>query len=160
MADDIVRVFRILEYVGPRSFVEMQLRHAVHGTKNFGNIALTATTLGEFPEIVKRAADLKTVGTCTGRLPCDGSVHANPPKSDEPDLRIHYGDGETPNARCGAVTIEQSMVPEHVECKRCWLFVKAPRCSECGRPLTQMTPTVIQRCVDHPSALIIELGHG
>jgi predicted RNase H-like HicB family nuclease len=206
MAEDIIRVFRMIEYVGPRSHVERQIAKSIHGTKEFGqrqyeepsSITITATTLGEFPEIVKRAAGYvvrcvqdedggwsasvdgvqgcgtggRNIETIAQRIREALSLFVNdayraelsfvlvgwtpPPTAPAPDLRIHYGDGETPNARCGAVTIEQSMVPEHVECKRCWPFVKGPHCSECGRPVTRMSPMYVQPCVDHPTAPIIE----
>lgn len=67
---DMVRVVRILEYVGPRRLVEDQISRAIHGTKILPvraafedgtvlvaegvTIEVTATTLGEFPEILKR----------------------------------------------------------------------------------------------------------
>lgn len=54
---DNVRVFRIIEYVGPRDIVEDNIRRAIHGTKTVTcrgrqEIAIRATTLGEFPEVM------------------------------------------------------------------------------------------------------------
>lgn len=57
---DIVRVFRIIEYVGPRDLIEEQIRKSVHGTKTVVTrykgltISITAATIGEFPEILAR----------------------------------------------------------------------------------------------------------
>lgn len=49
---DIVRVIRIIEYVGPRKEVQDQVRNSIHGTKLIydGAVRLTAVTIGEFPE--------------------------------------------------------------------------------------------------------------
>jgi hypothetical protein len=56
MAEDIVRVIRIIEYVGPRGKVEKQIAMSIHGTKDTGNgIRISAATIGEFPEILERA---------------------------------------------------------------------------------------------------------
>ena len=30
---DIVRVLRVIEYVGPRDLIEKQIEHSIHGTK-------------------------------------------------------------------------------------------------------------------------------
>lgn len=63
MSDDIVRVLRIVEYVGPRGTVESELFRSIHGAKEFpitvqgitSRVTIRATTLGEFPEIVEPA---------------------------------------------------------------------------------------------------------
>jgi hypothetical protein len=56
MAEDIVRVIRIIEYVGPRGKIETQIANSLHGTKDWGNgIRISAATIGEFPEILERA---------------------------------------------------------------------------------------------------------
>jgi hypothetical protein len=56
MDEDIVRVLRIIEYVGPRSKVEKQIGDSLHGTKDHGNgVRISAVTLGEYPEIMERA---------------------------------------------------------------------------------------------------------
>jgi hypothetical protein len=55
---DIVRVLRIVEYVGPRDLVEDQIARSIHGTRHcglHGQIRITAATIGEFPEILKTA---------------------------------------------------------------------------------------------------------
>lgn len=57
--EDTVRVIRILEYVGPRSWVEKTLqKSAIQGTKDLGGdgrALITSVILGTFPEIVKKA---------------------------------------------------------------------------------------------------------
>ncbi len=57
MAEDIVRVLRILEYVGPRSWVETTLDNcAVKGTKTFaqrnGTCSIRSAIVGDYPEIL------------------------------------------------------------------------------------------------------------
>lgn len=57
---DTVRVFRIIEYVGPRDLVENSIKRAIHGTKivtsNGGReMEIRVTTLGEYPEIMNSA---------------------------------------------------------------------------------------------------------
>jgi len=55
---DQVRVLRIIEYVGARGAVEKQLASSIHGTKDWGSgVRITATTLGEFPEILYNTGD-------------------------------------------------------------------------------------------------------
>ncbi len=54
--EDIVRVIRIVEYVGPRQWVESTVERAIHGTKVLGrNQRISAVTLGAFPEIMAPA---------------------------------------------------------------------------------------------------------
>ena len=51
---DIVRVLRVIEYVGPRDIVEEQIAHSVHGTRKFGNGAtVRAATIGSYPEVLE-----------------------------------------------------------------------------------------------------------
>jgi hypothetical protein len=58
MAEDVVRVIRIIEYVGPRSKIEKQIERSLHGTKDHGNgVKITAVTLGEYPEIMAAAQE-------------------------------------------------------------------------------------------------------
>ena len=53
MAEDIVRVLRIVEYVGPRSKIEVQLAGSIHGQRSPGNgVTIRAATLGLYPEIL------------------------------------------------------------------------------------------------------------
>ena len=54
--EDIVRVIRIIEYVGPRSKVEDNVRRSIHGVRDHGNgVKITAVTLGEYPDILEPA---------------------------------------------------------------------------------------------------------
>ena len=68
--EDIVRVLRIIDYVGPRSLVEKQIRLSLHGERKgtcwdprdglpriSGNVTIRATTLGEFSEIMRSKGD-------------------------------------------------------------------------------------------------------
>lgn len=52
MNEDIIRVRRLLEYIGPRGLVEKTVANSIHGVKRFGKESITATTLGVFPEVV------------------------------------------------------------------------------------------------------------
>lgn len=57
MAEDTVRVIRIVVYEGPRKRVEETVARAIHGTKDAGRcLWITATTLGDFAEIMEIAA--------------------------------------------------------------------------------------------------------
>ncbi len=64
MNEDIVRVLRVLEYVGPRSAVEENLKRSWTGTRN-GCLdrsrtipcTITAVTLTQWPEVLERARD-------------------------------------------------------------------------------------------------------
>jgi hypothetical protein len=57
MAEDIIRVIRLIQYEGPRSKVEKQVSNSMHGgPKDYGNgVKITITTLGDWPEIIERA---------------------------------------------------------------------------------------------------------
>lgn len=52
--EDIVRVLRIVEYVGPRRAVEKRVSESLHGSKYIPNedLTITSTTLGTYPEIL------------------------------------------------------------------------------------------------------------
>lgn len=55
MDEDIVRVLRIYEFIGPRAAVELQIKRSLHGEKIFDSrsrVSIRATTLGEFPDII------------------------------------------------------------------------------------------------------------
>jgi hypothetical protein len=57
---EIVRVIRIIEYVGERSDVEEQIANSMHGTKRFSrpghhDMEIRVATIGEFPEILERS---------------------------------------------------------------------------------------------------------
>ena len=51
---DIVRIVRVLEYVGPRDVLERSLaQNVVKRQKQFGPITVREAYLGEFPEVVE-----------------------------------------------------------------------------------------------------------
>lgn len=53
---DIVRIVRVLEYVGPRDALERSLaQNAVKRQKQFGSITVREAYLGEFPEVVEKS---------------------------------------------------------------------------------------------------------
>jgi len=59
---DIVRVLRLVEYVGQRHLVEQTVARSIHGTwpKTDAGLRITAVTIGEFPESLEAyAANLK-----------------------------------------------------------------------------------------------------
>ena len=71
---DIVRVLRLVQYVGPRVLVEEQVHSSIHGTrlvmagraKDTGltlGVLVTAVTIGEFPETLPVGATAACVGT-------------------------------------------------------------------------------------------------
>lgn len=63
MAEDIIRVLRVLEYVGPRSFVEISLnQREVKGKRIFHSLGgyIHEAILGEFPEILTKGGDQET----------------------------------------------------------------------------------------------------
>ena len=56
MSEDIVRVLRVVEYVGPRAWVEDIVARSIHGTKKCGSSFLrqdiNAATIGAYPDIL------------------------------------------------------------------------------------------------------------
>lgn len=53
--EDIVRVLRVVEYVGPRSRVEDVVSRSIHGEKDAGEgLVIRAATVGLYPEIIER----------------------------------------------------------------------------------------------------------
>lgn len=59
---DIIRVLRVLEYVGPRDEVEELIRRSIHGDKVLGgdnSITIRAATIGTYPEILDRLPEAK-----------------------------------------------------------------------------------------------------
>lgn len=76
--EDIVRVLRVLEYSGPRSAVEKQIKNSIHGEMRYtvrsgnfgegrriGEVIIRAATVGTFPEILEQGDQ-------------SGSVHSVP----------------------------------------------------------------------------------
>lgn len=68
MAQDIVRVLRVIEYTGDRAAVERQLKGSLangeertfpwyENGQNLGNCTIRVATIGTFPEILKKAED-------------------------------------------------------------------------------------------------------
>lgn len=53
--EDIIRVLRVIEYVGPRSRVEETVARSIHGEKDAGRgLTIKAATIGTYPEIFER----------------------------------------------------------------------------------------------------------
>lgn len=50
--EDTVRVFRFLEYTGPRSAVEQQLVKSIHGERTYCGVRIRAVTLGQYPDTI------------------------------------------------------------------------------------------------------------
>lgn len=59
MAEDIVRILRVIEYTGTREAVETQVANSMYGEKTFmrpaGRVTIRVATLGTFPEILTKA---------------------------------------------------------------------------------------------------------
>lgn len=63
MAEDKVRVIRIIEYVGPRHWVEATLLDSIQGTKVLGEDRfISAATIGSFPEILEEKQFTRMMG--------------------------------------------------------------------------------------------------
>ena len=55
MSTDIIRVLRIIEYQGPRDWVEKTLSTSIYGTKYVSpDCKISAATIGSFPEILNK----------------------------------------------------------------------------------------------------------
>ncbi len=51
--DDIVRVLRVYEFVGPREWVEPQVQKSIHGTREIGpGKFIRGATVGDYPELL------------------------------------------------------------------------------------------------------------
>jgi hypothetical protein len=57
MAEDRVRVLRVIEYVGPRRAVELQVAWSIHGTRlaHRDEVTISVATIGLYPEILAAA---------------------------------------------------------------------------------------------------------
>ena len=57
--EDIIRVFRLVTYTGPRSMVDKQLENSIHGSQRViqqGKVmTINATSIGTFPDLLKHA---------------------------------------------------------------------------------------------------------
>ncbi|MFA7307201.1 MAG: hypothetical protein WC026_11060 [Hyphomicrobium sp.] len=51
-SEPIARVLRVIEYVGPRSAVEIQVAKSLHGDLHLNGVTIKAATVGTFPEIL------------------------------------------------------------------------------------------------------------
>lgn len=77
MAEDIIRVLRIYEFVGPRAQVENQVARSIHGTKyvrdynKSSEIVIRATTIPGYPEILVSP----TCAECGLEMQRDGEVY-------------------------------------------------------------------------------------
>ena len=63
---DIVRVLRLVEYVGPREWVEKTVQQSLHGTRTLeepgtgsSGARITAITLTEYPEVLDTTEALR-----------------------------------------------------------------------------------------------------
>lgn len=57
---DIIRVFRILEYVGPRDVVERTIANSIQGEKMVGHMVIKAATLDMYTEVRDKDTLLET----------------------------------------------------------------------------------------------------
>jgi hypothetical protein len=66
MPEDRVRVLRLIEYDGPRTWVEDSVTRSIHGRRQvgFGTDGpgyITGVTITQFPEILERAREIDHV---------------------------------------------------------------------------------------------------
>ena len=106
MSEDIIRVLRVIEYIGPRSLVEAQVKNAIHGEKvidrhggrsYYGGepkITIRAATVGSYPDILEMAR-----GTKTYRFKDGEANESNAPK-EVPSLCDLCGQLDTSDHRC------------------------------------------------------------
>lgn len=79
------RVLRLVEYIGPREWVEETVRRAVHGTHRFDNgKSVTGVTLTEYPEVLRIArAAVHTAETTRVPMPPPTQIGLEP-ETDDP----------------------------------------------------------------------------
>lgn len=58
MSEDTVRVLRLVEYIGPRAWVEKTVANSINGKKTIGirtgtDCTITGVTLTQYPEILE-----------------------------------------------------------------------------------------------------------
>lgn len=83
-AEDIVRVLRVIEYVGPRSWVEATVERSIKGVLKMGNGGkIGAAVVGDYPEIlVKQGTFVRdTLDPEFGKID-------NPPKAHPADVAV------------------------------------------------------------------------
>jgi hypothetical protein len=54
---EIVRVLRVIEYIGEREAVEACVAMSLHGVKILPNYDIRAATIGIYPEVLKNLTD-------------------------------------------------------------------------------------------------------
>lgn len=60
MATEIVRVLRVIEYIGPRGWVEDIVSRSIQGTKKIGkDTFIRGATIGNYPEILNQQEETK-----------------------------------------------------------------------------------------------------
>ena len=59
---DIVRVLRIIEYVGSRERVEETVRQSIQGDKVMRDLTIRAATIGTYPEILEASNESTAEG--------------------------------------------------------------------------------------------------
>lgn len=57
--EDIVRVLRVLEYVGERSAVEDAIKNSIQGDMKCTGYTIRSATVGTFPEILDKGEERK-----------------------------------------------------------------------------------------------------
>lgn len=56
MTREIVRVLRLVQYIGERSWVEKTVERSIHGTRHLGREnRIIGVTLTEYPEVLQQA---------------------------------------------------------------------------------------------------------
>lgn len=90
--EDIVRVLRIIEYVGPRSKVEKQVGRSIGpGPTDFGNgVTIRTAVLGQYPECLV-SMRLQVEGNEQAKAVVDGTW--TPPVDLDPPARKEPSDG-------------------------------------------------------------------
>lgn len=78
MTEDIVRVLRIIEYVGPRKRVEESVARSIQGSRDCGcGLVINAATIGAYPEIMDQPLPVEEKhgeGCVCGRSTCDNKL--------------------------------------------------------------------------------------
>lgn len=73
MMQERVRVLRVIEYVGPRKWVEATLARSIHGTMKLypegGPAEIRTATVGRFPEALEPESEKEEDATYQQRLP-------------------------------------------------------------------------------------------
>lgn len=67
---DIVRVLRVIEYVGEREWVESTVANSIQGTKTVSyKGTIRAATIGSYPEILSQKNEPEKEEPCTPETP-------------------------------------------------------------------------------------------